>query len=331
MSLAVAFINTQKFDEPIGEVGDELQLITDVFRVFSEDSDFGQVVADRLIPVVVSELRNFLVSREEAAKMAFGKGRNLFSGFENNIKALIDGLNEDIFSSIPAIVDIVLAVVRGLKLENIKQFISDLWDIAENDLGINGETIRQLFSDIFQAVITELQKDYEQGDRTKQSVALYDLSFSVENLRAFVLEEMQIPTVGKQILLNAVTDLWQRNGIEDALSTIEQVFAATDEVVEPLSQIAQCISAQLQTSPGVGAENGTSSSDSEPVLAWYASWVAGKNVYYSADLAQSENIFVNPQLKYFTYKHIRQEDMEKIAFHTAWIVPVLETIPHFAS
>jgi hypothetical protein len=181
----------------------------------------------------------------------------------------------------------------------------------------------------------------------------------VDNLRAFVMDELVIPRIDKQLVLEAVTKIWRQYKIDENLQTVSQVLAAGEETIEPLTGIAQCIVSQIETSSNTdrnnpvplsdnpsfagfadrGAERNLddnsgetpSPADENTTMAWYASWVAGRNVKYSSDTTQSINIYDNPELMGFTYENISRETMERIAFHTAWIVPLLETIPHLAS
>lgn len=330
MSFSAALAKPDAFDEVTDDVGGaEIQLIADLTRVFVQNPTLGQKIGDKILQALMTELREFLVGREEKARQAFGKARNLFSPFESNISSLINGLDEDIFEAIPKIIEIIQSILEGLQLDNIKSFISDLWDIAVNDLEISGDTIHTLVSDIFAAVIEILRQPYNAGGRDAEAIALLDFSYAVENLQDFVLDEMEIPSVEKQLILNAIDHIWQINNVDEILGKIKAFFDAGDEIVEPIANIAQCIVQQLQVSAGVGAE--ASGSNGDEKTAWYASWVAGKNVSYSENTAEAVNIFENPELRGFTYKHVSRESMEALAFHTAWITPMLESIPHLAS
>ena len=330
MSFSAALAKPDTFDEITDDVGGvEIQLIADLTRVFVQNPQLGQKIGEKILQALITELREFLVGREEKARLAFGKARNLFSPFETNISSLINGLDGDIFETIPKIIEIIQSILEGLQLENIKAFISDLWDIAVNDLEISGDTIHNLVGDCFDAVVEVLRQAYNTGERDAEAIALLDFSYAVENLRDFVLDEMEIPGIEKQLLLNAVDHIWQVNNIDETLGNIKTFFDAGDEIVEPLANIAQCIIQQIQISAGVGAEATGSSSNEK--TAWYASWVAGKNVSYSDNTAEAVNIYENPELRGFTYKHVSRESMEALAFHTAWITPMLECIPHLAS
>jgi len=330
MSFSAALARPDGFEDSTDDIGGkELQLVADLTRVFIQNPELGQKIGQKILQALIEELRSFLVSREEKARLAFGKMRNLFSPMETKIATLINGLDSDIFETIPKIIDIIQSILEGLTLENIKSFISDLWDIAVNDMEISGQTVRTLVSDMFDAVINILRQDYQNGSRSAEAVALLDFSYSVDSLRHFVLDEMQIPGVEKQLVLNAVDHLWQSNNIDTAINNIKTFFEAGDELIEPLANVAQCIIQQLQTSVGVGAE--ASGSSGNEVTAWYASWVAGDNVSYSENTADAINIYENPELRGFTYKHVSRESMEALAFHTAWITPILECIPHLIS
>ncbi|MBE9548433.1 MAG: hypothetical protein IMF09_03425, partial [Proteobacteria bacterium] len=168
-----------------------------------------------------------------------------------------------------------------------------------------------------------------------------------------------IPRIDKQLVLEAVTKIWQQYKIDENLQTVSQALAAGEEIITPLSEIAQCIISQIETSSNTDRNNTAPLSDNRSfagsanwgsvntrdndssettlredentTMAWYASWVAGRNVKYSSDTTQPLNIYDNPELMGFTYENISRETMERIAFHTAWIVPLLETIPHLAS
>ncbi len=342
--------------------GDEIGFIIDLTQVFIQNPELGKKIGDKILPAMVVKLREFLVLREEKARLAFGKARNLFSPLETKVNTLITGLDGNILETIPRIIEIIQSILEGLKLDSIKKFVADFWDLAVDDMDISGDTIHTLVSDMFDTVINVLRRDHENGAVTAEAVALLDFSYRVDSLRIFVLGEMQLPGIEKQLLINAVEHIWENNKIDEPLTQIKTFFDAGEEIVEPLSSIAQCIIQQLQNltgsragangsgrneSPGWFAsqnpeedvlfrENSTGASSASgtggnEITAWYASWVAGKNVSYSENTAEAVNIFENPELRGFTYKHVSRESMEALAFHTAWITPALECIPHLVS
>ena len=331
MSYAAVLARPNAFEaQPELDVGGrEIQLLADLLQVFIQNPETARQIGNKITDALIAELRRFLVSREAKARQAFGKARNLFAPLESQIASLLDGLEMDLLAAVPRIISLVQALLDALTLENIKAFVSDLWDIAENDLEISAATLQALFRNLFVAVIRVLREPYENGERSAEAIALLDFSYAVENLQDYVLEEMQIPSVQKQFLLNAIETNWQRYEVDNTLSAIREFFAAGEENVEPLANLAQCIIAQLQSSAGVGAEN--SGSGGQTKTAWYASWVAGNNVSYSENTAEAVNIFENPELRGFTYRHVSRETMEAIAFHSAWITPLLEIIPHLVS
>ena len=366
MSLAAAFAKPHAFVPPVPGTGptigdDELGLIGDLIRVFVQNPQLGRTLADRMVPVLITELRYELVNREEQARQAFGKARNLFSPLENHISTLISTINTDLLETIPAVLELARAVVDGLSSENVKAFASSFWDLALDDLNISGTAIKDLVRRLFDQVIQVFENDYAAGARDDEAVALKDFSIRVDSLKIFVLDEMQIPAVEKQFLLNAIDQAWQTHDLDATLNRIKEFLDSGQEVVTPVTHLAQCIIQQLKSNSGATPGNAApvfsrgpdrsspdlsspdrsapnfsgpnleSSDSNDTVTAWYASWVSGKNVSYSEDTAQAENIYENPELRGFTYKHISRETMEAIAFHTAWITPALECIPHLIS
>lgn len=360
MSLAAVLVKPQVLAEPPAEVkSDELQLIADLIRALARNPQVAQAVGDIVADEFNNQMRAFLVSREERLRFAYGKGRNIFSPFETAIQTFINDLQEDIFEAIPTILSLAKQMVDGLSLNGVKSFIGDLWDLAENDLEISGDALRQLVNTLFAGVIARLQQPFNDGDSGDDAIAQYDFGCTVDNLRAFVMDELVIPRIDKQLVLEAVTKIWQQYKIDENLQTVSQVLAAGEETIEPLSEIAQCIISQIAASSNTDRNNPVplsdnrsfagfadrgavrnldddsgetpSPSDENTTMAWYASWVAGRNVKYSSDTTQPLNIYDNPELMGFTYENISRETMERIAFHTAWIVPLLETIPHLAS
>jgi len=360
MSLAAVLVKPQVFVEPPAEVkGDELQLIADIISALARNPQVAQAVGEIVADEFNNQMRAFLVSREERLRFAYGKGRNIFSPFETAIQTLINDLQDDIFEAIPTILSLAKQMADGLSLNGVKSFIGDLWDLAENDLEISGDALRQLVNTLFAGVIARLQQPFNDGDSSDDAIAQYDFGCTVDNLRAFVMDELVIPRIDKQLVLEAVTKIWQQYKIDENLQTVSQVLAAGEEIITPLSEIAQCIIKQIETSSNTDRSNPvplsdnrsfagsakwgsvstrdndssetTPQEDENTTMAWYASWVAGRNVKYSSDTTQPLNIYDNPELMGFTYENISRETMERIAFHTAWIVPLLETIPHLAS
>lgn len=350
MSLAAVLVKPQVLAEPPAEVkGDELQLIADLIRALARNPQVAQAVGDIVADEFNNQMRAFLVSREERLRFAYGKGRNIFSPFETAIQTLINDLQDDIFEAIPTILSLAKQMADGLSLNGVKSFINDLWDLAENDLEISGDALRQLVNTLFTGVIARLQQPFNDGDSSDDAIAQYDFGCAVDNLRDFVLDELVIPRIDKQLVLSVITKIWRQYKIDENLQTVSQVLAAGDEIIEPLSEIAQCIISQIAASSNTDRNNPVPLSDNSSfagfadwgaardvndentTMAWYASWVAGRNVKYSSNTTQSLNIYDNPELMGFTYENISRETMERIAFHTAWIVPLLETIPHLAS
>ncbi|WP_300455940.1 hypothetical protein [Desulfobacula sp.] len=360
MSLSAVLAKPDAFEATTDTVGEhEIQFIADLTRVFIQNPRLGRKIGEKILPVMVSKLRGFLVLREENARLAFGKARNLFSPMETTISTLINGLDTDIFDTIPKIIDIIQSILDGLTLEKIKIFVADVWDLAVDDLDVSGNTIHTLIRDMFDTVVMVLRQDYKNGARDAQAIALLDFSYRVDRLRGFVMDEMKLPGIEKQLLINAVEHIWKSNSIDETITTIKTFFDAGEEIVEPLANIAQCIVQQLQAAAGTHSGDsgssrnespgwyaartpdesmlfretaaGTSGAGGNEVTAWYASWVAGKNVSYCDNTAEAVNIYENPELRGFTYKHVSRETMEALAFHTAWITPALECIPHLVS
>jgi hypothetical protein len=368
MSYAAVLAKAHAFEAVPGNVGeDEIQLISDLTRVFIQNPTLGQKIGDTISAAMVSKLRGFLVLREGKAREAFGKARNLFSPLETNINTLMNGLDNNIIETIPKIIGIIQSILAGLKQDRIEAFVADCWDLAVDDMDISGNTIHTLVSEMFDAVVTALRQDYDAGARDAQAVALLDFSYRVDRLRRFALDEMQLPGIEKQLILNGVAHIWKNKKIDDTLAQVKTFFDAGQDIIEPLADIALCIIQQLQSSTGAGANvsgsgrnespgwfaapnpgghfpeenrvfgenasgaSGTGSDSKNEVTAWYASWVAGKNLSYSENIAEAVNIYENPQLRGFTYKHVSRESMEALAFHTAWITPALECIPHLVS
>ena len=360
MSLSALLIKPQVLAEPPAEVkGDELQLIADLIRALARNPQVAQAVGEIVADEFDNQMRSFLVSREERLRFAYGKGRNIFSPFETAIQTLINDLQDDIFEAIPTILSLAKQMADGLSLNSVKSFVGDLWDLAEDDLEISGDALRQLVNTLFTGVIARLQQPFNDGDSSDDSIAQYDFGCAVDNLRDFVMDELVIPRIDKQLVLEAVTKIWQQYKIDENLQTVSQALAAGEEIITPLSEIAQCIISQIETSSNTDRNNTaplsdnrsfagsanrgsvntrdndssetTLQEDENTTMAWYASWVAGRNVKYSSDTTQPLNIYDNPELMGFTYENISRETMERIAFHTAWIVPLLETIPHLAS
>jgi hypothetical protein len=369
MSLASILTRPGSFTAPADDIqandvgGQQIQLIADLTRVFIQDPDLGRAIADKITGAMVTELRGFLVSREEKARLAFGKARNLFAPMESGIGDFINGLNTDLLDTVPALIQMVELGLDGLERERVKPFVSDLWDIGVDDLQISGAAVQTLVGNLFDAVIDALKQDYLNGQRDDAAVALLDFSYRVERLKRFALDDMQIPGVEKSVLMAGIDRLWQHRNIDGTLETVKQIFDAGDEIVLPLVEIARCVIRQLSAEeenqadapaeqPGFfaarspeeymmlmandGATGSFSASNSgasggNETMAWYASWVAGKNVSYSSNTADAVNIYENPELRGFTYTHVPRETMEALAFHTAWAVPALESIVHLIS
>jgi len=195
--------------------------------------------------------------------------------------------------------------------------------------------LRELIDELFKAVIQACRARFIGGERGDDALALFEFALLLENLRRFLLQEMQIPAFDKQSLLSAVDDLWRRADMDDTLAIIRRVLSAGDELMEPLMKLAVCAIEQIQSSAAVGAgvvdEITVTDTTDHSAVAWYASWVAGKTVKYSPDTTQALNILVNKELLFVTYKHIPAGTMEKIAFHSAWAALALEAILHAAS
>ena len=303
MSLSAVLVKPQVLAQPPANVkGDELQLIADLIRALARNPQVAQVIGDVVVDELHNQMRTFLVSREERLRFAYGKGRNIFSPFETAIQTLINDLQDDIFEAIPTILSLANQMADGLSLNGVKSFIGDLWDLAENDLEISGDALRQLVNNLFAGVIARLQQLFNDGDSGDDAIAQYDFGCTVDNLRAFVMDELVIPRIDKQLVLEAVTKIWQQYKIDENLQTVSQVLAASEEIIEPLSEIAQCIISQIAASSNTDRNNPvplsdnpsfagfadrgavrnldndfgetTSPADENTTMAWYASWVA---------------------------------------------------------
>jgi len=130
MSLAAVMPRPQALEAPSRPPqADELQWIADVINALARNpalaQQLGEVAGDELI----TRLRAFMVGREQAALLAFGKGRQLFSGVEAAVTGLLEVFDaEDLLEVIPAILKAIGEWAEALSVEAVKHFVGGLWD-----------------------------------------------------------------------------------------------------------------------------------------------------------------------------------------------------------
>jgi hypothetical protein len=355
MPLGAVFIRPQPLLLPPSRQGeDPLEIILTFLESFTTDPTAALPALSIMAEVSSNGLRDFVLSQEERIRFADGKIRNLFRPYGDFIDAFIDGLGESPLETIPAVLEALVKLLDHLTSDKVKEFVQKLFDLIEHDLGISGETVRNLFNDLTSQMITRMKSRVVGGDTSDEATALYEFGSGLQELQSLV-NDPNIPGIDVNLLLTAIEKHWKDSGLDLVISVVKEVLKHSEDIIEPLTKIAEAVinlNVHVEVnvsgnSPSLGAAAadpvakeaegpegttaaGTPESGDNPV-AWYASWVAGRIVNYPTDTNAPINLFNNPQLIGFSYKHVTAEKMEKLAHTTAWLVPTLESFLHTIS
>jgi hypothetical protein len=335
MSLGAVMIRPQPLTAPPAPIA-----ASDVLVAFAESLLKDPTMTLPALKIMGEEATKFVIDTvarfEEPMRLGDGKVRAIFQPFVGPVNQFIDGLSGDAATAIPAVLQSSLALLEQLTTENIVSLVSKLLDFIQNDLGLSGAKLRGLLTQLTTRMIEALQQRVVNGDNSKEAVALYDFGVGLDDLQILLdQQDIPFPTLNTQQLLDEIRKVWASFGLDRVIALIRAIIERGEEVVAPLATIAQAIAeinisvqaarpvaAARSRKNGFMATNGTS--DPPPInvdqtsIAWYASWVAGKTV------RGPEQVTI---LKGFTFgQTLTQEKMEQIAFHTAWIFPLVEGV-----
>jgi hypothetical protein len=353
MSLGSVLIKPQPVATPLPPQVDPTEVIVEFIEAFTRNPEGAAAAAEVFARVAPETLGNFVRGMEEKVRLSDGRIRALFLPFAGGIDAFLAGLGKDNFVDVlKGTLELVAAVLKQMTKARMKAFIRGFADIVTKDLGLSKQTLRDLVTTLATQIIGELKREVIAGEVTRTSIARYEFGAALDGLKSlFDEEEIELPALDVQVLIDAVDLLWDQGRIDRVLAWLLDLIAHADDVLAPLAVAIEArVTLKLQlevdvTPAPVGAAvtegttiprapDGMTATPEPPVpgrqgpIAWYASWVAGKTLRYPAEESAPLNRFRNPELVGFTYRHAKlsKETMERMAFATAWAVPAAEAL-----
>lgn len=334
MALGSVLLKAQPVAIPLAKKIEPAEVLADFLESLTRDPKASAPAVKILLDEAGIALRDFAVSREERLRFADGKIRNLFSPFGAALDTFVAGLKDDIAGSAPALLHALSLLIAQLTGAKIAEFLGKFFDIAEKDLGISGEALRGLATGIVTRAVTRMKHGVIHGDTSDAGLALYDFGCSLDGLAQMIGDEIEVPGLDVEVLLDAIRKHWQQAGIDQRIAQVQQILTLGEDLVAPLTAFAEIvIDVNIRVSVGGVGANGVAGAEVEvevaqnpdDPIAWYASWVAGKVVRFPA------GDFDNPYLLGFSYKHADAPTMEKVAFHSAWAASAVEAFLHMIS
>ena len=334
MSLGAVLIRPQPLAAPPASISP-----SDVLVAFAESLLKDPAMALPALKLMGEEATKFVIDTiagfQEPMRLGDGKVRALFQPFIEPVNLLVDGLSGDVASVIPAVLQALLKLLEQLTTDKIVELFGKLLDFVQKDLGISGTKLRNLLTDLTTRMIEALQQRAVNGETSKEAIALYDFGVALDDIQILLDQNISFPTLDTQKLLDEIRKIWASFDLDRVIALVRAIAERGEEIVAPLTTIAQAIleiKVSVQPVRPVAAagfamnrfmaSNGSSDPSTTTVtmqpIAWYASWVAGKTVR----TPEEDEI-----LKGFTYgQTLTHEKMEQIAFHTAWIFPLVEGV-----
>src|SRR5579884_152565 len=330
MSLGAVLVRPQPLTAPDTPIS-----VGDVIIAFAEsllkDPEASVAAVQIMGAEALNSLRDFLSGFEEPMRLADGKVRAVFQPFVGPVNAIIAAFDGEALTILPNVLQGLMQFLQELTAANIVNFLQGLFDVILTDLGVSGGGLLGVLTTTITHMVEKLQTGVENGDMSDQSVALYDFGTGLDDILALLQKDIDFPTLDISAVLSEVRAVWANLGIDRIIALIEAILQKGDQLLTPIATIAQAVvdvEVNVKVTPQAANGNGTPAPAENPSdpIAWYASWVAGNVVRFPSDTGQSTNLFDNQYLLGFTYKRISRETMEKIAYHTAWLAPVIELV-----
>ncbi len=341
MSLGALLIKPQLLSlPPTPKESASIEVFIEFLESFSRNPRFSITAVTIMGEEIVSGFRALVVGKEERLRFADGKFRNLFRPFGEALDIFINGLEEGILETVPAFLGALAKVTEQLSSDKISALLEEFFNLIENDLGINNEVMGSFFTALLTRTAGQLKNSFLQGDTSEEAIALYDFGVGLEGIQHTLTKETELPGFNARPFIAMVKQGLETSGFGKIVSKLRSVLELSENLIGPIASLAQSIMKMTEQDEdpqpanplGAAAVNGDTSVDlkvdeyPDDPIAWYASWIAGEKLRYPEDTSQSTNLFVNRHLVGFSYKHVKREQMEKLAFHTAWAVPVLESL-----
>lgn len=334
MALGSVMLKPQPVAIPLAKKVEPAEVLLDFLESLTRDPRAAAPAVKILLEEAGIGLRDFVVSREERLRFSDGKIRNLFQPFGAALDTFVAGLKDDIAGSVPALLHALSLLIAELTGEKVAGLLGKFFDIVEKDMGIGGEALRGLAGGIVTRSVTRMKYGVVHGDTSNDALALYDFGCSLDGLARLIGDEIEVPGLDVELLLDAIRKHWQQAGIDKRIAQVQLILTLGEDLVAPLTAFAEIvIDVNVHVSVGPVGANGVNGAEVEvevaqnpdDPIAWYASWVAGKVVRFPA------GDFDNPYLQGFSYKHAEAPTMEKVAFHSAWAASAVEAFLHMIS
>jgi hypothetical protein len=319
---------------------DELVLaLTDLMEAIARDAEVSREALEIVADEISTGMRDLVVSLEEPLRFVDGRIRNLFAPLAAPVRAFAGGVGDSAFDSVPGLLGAIRGVAGLFSAEQIVSFIRGLFEIVEEGLGLTGERLAAVGTDISVRIEDRCMQPLVDGDSDARAANLYEVGSCLRRLR-LLFGDLGFPTLDVEVLLDGLRVRLETTGLEQIVDLITDFSSASEDVFESVIQIVRMISdmeidVDVEVhSPSLGGgsstEMTTGAKPDDPV-AWYASWVAGETVKYPADTTQPQNMFENEWLAGYSYKNISREKMEAIARVSAWSTVALEMFMHSLS
>ena len=344
VTLGSVLVKPQPVAVPLSPQVDPVEIVTDFVEAFTRNPAGAQAAAEVFIRVVPDTVREFVGAFEEKVRLSDGKMRSLFRPFGAGLDAFVQAAEKGtVVDVLSGTLEAVSRILEQFTQEKISAFLRELFALVEKDLGVSRETLRTLVTTLATRIIGSLKHDVLNGDTSPEAISRYEFGAVLDGLKSlFDEEEIELPGLELEVLIDVVGRLWARAKIDRLLAWIQELLAHRDDVLVPLAAVIEArltlraqLSIEVVPAP-VGSQSTGEPIESSPLdppsrntatdelpIAWYASWVAQRTVR-ARESGPFPNRFQNEHIIGFDYKHVKKETMEAIAYHSAWAMPLTE-------
>lgn len=158
--------------------------------------------------------------------------------------------------------------LRGLGLDDIRGYLQELFDILENELGVDGSFIENETWGFVDAVITRLE-NAAVGTLPEVRENRLETAAVLRRAKRRLQQEFQFPRFDVEKLSRLLLDLMRRSGLAAVAERAACAADALDEVTEVAAGVNGLVRSFQLGSAGAAADGGYEG----PPYGWYASWL----------------------------------------------------------
>ncbi|GAK58616.1 Na+/solute symporter [Candidatus Vecturithrix granuli] len=159
--------------------------------------------------------------------------------------------------------------VNSLSLDQLREYMTELIDILENDLGITGSFIEDEIWTFIADIINRLEEIPADAAREIRENRL-DVAATLRRIQRHLRQEFAFPKPEAEKLARILLKLLRQTGIEDVATRAKCITKGLDDAMDAVSGINQVVQGIQPRSLGAAAAD---DSENESRYAWYATWL----------------------------------------------------------